>query len=407
MALATIPTAGAQPGAPAFNVNDRSTWGANAPAQPSEATNVYVPNYRWGNGGKNDPIFQEARYQNQQSGAAPWLSNAQFEAQRRNNFYYGGSPNGAQNFNAQVGGLAQQLGANYGESYDTAGYWEGQNQAMRDAGGQLGAAFGQRANAAGNLGAQAAQRAPGQFLDQQSIANSSMDRATQLNAISGLNGFIANGPGPSAAQAQLNNATDANMQNALALARSGRGMGGSAAGLRQAIGQNAVTQQQAANQSAALRAQEAQAWQQNQLNAYGQIGGLAANARQGDIAAGQYVTGAQQANRNAADQASLGYYGLQNQFGAQQLGALGAQQQANAQGLQASQFGLSAQQANAQTQMAALGMQNGVNQNQLAANQAYEQNLQNYYLNKAPPQNNGTDYTPYIQAAAAIAAAAL
>lgn len=69
---------------------------------------------------------------------------------------------------------------------------------------------------------------------------------------------IANGPaGPSAAEAQLKNAQDRTLAQSIALARSGRGAGGSAQALRSAIFTNAAQEQQGNNDLAALRAQEA------------------------------------------------------------------------------------------------------------------------------------------------------
>lgn len=63
--------------------------------------------------------------------------------------------------------------------------------------------------------------------------------------------------GPSAAEELLKKGADQNMSQAIALARSGRGAGASAAGLRQAQFQNAATEQGLSTDMAALRAQEA------------------------------------------------------------------------------------------------------------------------------------------------------
>ena len=305
----------------------------------------------------NDPN-SVAQWEIGQSGNKPWESRAASAADTRNNFYYGGSATGASDFNGGVQTAQGQLSGNYGQ-------------------------VGAQANALGTnaFGMQqaAAARAPGQFLDQQDSANNATDRSSQMGAVQGLNRYIANGPGPSAAQAQLTQATNANDQNSLALARSGRGMGQSQAGMQQAIAGNAVNNQQAANQSAQLAAQENQNWQANQLNAYNQIGGISGAARQGDTSQAIYITGSQQNAQNANDAASV-------QYGNQ---ALSANQQA-----------LGAVSGNSQNIYAGLGLQNNVNGAALSGNENYESNLLNYYThNQAQAQiKPGTNYAPYIQA---------
>lgn len=129
------------------------------------------------------------------------------------------------------------------------------------------------------------------------LANAQHDRGMQTGAYGQLMAFANQGPGPSAAQAQLQGATDANTQNALALARSGRGMGGGAAALRGAINQNALTQQASNNQLAALRAQENTAYQGQRLQALGGAGTIAGQTVQMDqgtaaagLAGAQYST---------------------------------------------------------------------------------------------------------------------
>lgn len=120
----------------------------------------------------------------------------------------------------------------------------------------------------------------------------------------------ANGDGPSAAQAQMGLATDANMQNALALAASAPGHGGNfSAAMKQAGTQRAAIQQQAALQGGQLRAQEMQA-------AQGQLGQL------GSII-GNYDLGARGQDLNTA----LSQAQLNQQAGAQNLQAQQAQQQ--------------------------------------------------------------------------------
>lgn len=85
----------------------------------------------------------------------------------------------------------------------------------------------------------------------------------------------ANGQGPSVAQAQLTQATDANVRQAMALGASQRTAGGP--GVLRAIGQNAAqVQQQAAGESAVLRLQE-------QQQAQSQLAQLLGGTRQQDI----------------------------------------------------------------------------------------------------------------------------
>lgn len=116
--------------------------------------------------------------------------------------------------------------------------------------------------------------------------------------------------GPSAAQAQLQSGLNAAQASNLALARSGRGWGGSASAMTQAAGANAAAGQQAANASASLRAQEDAAWRARQAQNLGAAGGLGL-----DIAgqqAGMTQFGADLALRGQAlaDQTGLGYTGL-------------------------------------------------------------------------------------------------
>lgn len=116
---------------------------------------------------------------------------------------------------------------------------------------------------------------------------------------------IAAGQGPNPAQAQLAQATGANVANQAALMAGQRGAGANVGLLaRQAAQQGAQTQQQAVGQAASLQAQQA-------LNAIGQAGGMA-----------QAQTGQQlQAQQLAAQTA------LQNQAALQQANAAYSEQQ--------------------------------------------------------------------------------
>lgn len=162
---------------------------------------------------------------------------------------------------------------------------------------------------------------------------------------SGLMG-IEQQEGPSAAQGQLALATGQNQANALAMARSGRGWGGGAGAMQQAAAQRVGAQQQSANQSAVLTAQEDAARRQRMAQNYG--------------AAGQLAT--QQAGTNDA---------LQNSLNQQGLSAMqaGGQLQLGAGGLGMSGYGqnLAAQQAAAQTDIGALGQAGNM---AIGANQA-------------------------------------
>lgn len=99
--------------------------------------------------------------------------------------------------------------------------------------------------------------------------------------------------GPSAAEAQLYAGQDAAARNAVAIARSGRGMGGAGA-MRQALQQSAEGYGQANQQAAILRAQES-AQRTQQLAQLGQMdrSGLA-QADQSYLAGRQAQLGAQQ-----------------------------------------------------------------------------------------------------------------
>lgn len=148
-----------------------------------------------------------------------------------------------------------------------------------------------------------------------------------------LTQYAQQGPGPSLAQAQheANNAQAMNQQ--LAIAGSGRGMGGGASAFRQAAANQAQMAGAANAQTAMLRAQEAQDWRNAQLQAYGQAGALYG---QGADTAGQY---------------------------AQSMGSLAAQ----------------AQQAAGATSLSGEQLANTIQGTALAGTQGYEQNLTDTY----------------------------
>lgn len=281
----------------------------------------------------------------QASAVNPLQSNAQRIAEEYRNHLYGGSETGAQDFNARVAG-----------TQDAANARAGQLQA------QYGGQFQGSANLFGGQAAQAAGRDPGQFIAQRSLGDMQYDRGLQQQAFGGLYGMATAPQGPSAAQAQLQLGTNQAMANQLALARSGRGLGESASGLRAAGMQNAVIQQNAGNQAAMLRAQEDQAFRQRQLAAFGAAGGLAGQMRQGDLGMGQYITDSRLRAQGLNDQTALAYGNMQ--LNAQQAGAGNALNFYNAQN---------------QQNLGAYNLQNQVNMGALQGRQAFEQNRTQIY----------------------------
>ncbi|HYQ03722.1 MAG TPA: hypothetical protein VER96_33845 [Polyangiaceae bacterium] len=293
--------------------------GANAPTPSLQFQNWKTPGTAAANVASGNWLPGEYAGQHDDPDAIhPNLSQDQAAAQRKYDFGLGTGNNAAtqamlgnaqatgDKYSAAFSGVANQAAANAAAAQsrglgvyagDLSQYGQGLTNAQQSRGLQT-SSYDLLNQFAANGTAQQGQQlsALNQF-----AANGTAQQGAQIDA---LNQF-ANGPqGPSAAQAQLTQATDANTQNALALARSGRGMGGSQAALRQAIGQNALTQQQANSQAAELRANEYTAFQNQRLNALNAAGGLT-NQRD-----------AQQLSAlNAAG-------GLSNQIGAQQLSAL-------------------------------------------------------------------------------------
>lgn len=117
----------------------------------------------------------------------------------------------------------------------------------------------------------------------------------QQNQIAEMLRMRAEGQGPSVAQSQLEQSTQANQAQAMALANSARGgVMQQAAARRQAIQQGAIAQQQSASQAAGLRAQEMAAAQ----GAYAQN---ASAMRQGDQNAMASQVSAQGTMANASN----------------------------------------------------------------------------------------------------------
>lgn len=95
------------------------------------------------------------------------------------------------------------------------------------------------------------------------------------NSYSQLQQFAQQGPGPSAAEAQLRQANASNVAAQFALANSGRNAGGNAMALRNASATAADLGSKNADSLAALRAQETANWQSQKLSALSSAAGTA------------------------------------------------------------------------------------------------------------------------------------
>jgi endosialidase-like protein len=220
-------------------------------------------------------------------------------SERKTDFYYGGTKDYAQ----KQADLAQRTGAGYADLF--TGY-----------GGDL----RKMGDTAYNRGGP--------------------DQARQTDVYNAYMGLAKAPEGLSAAQAQLNAATNANMANNLAIARSGSGMGESAGATRAALAQNMAAGVQAGNASAMLRAQEQEAYKQRQLAALGAAGGVAGGMTDAELKA-----------RGLSDSAALGY----------------------------STLGLQGYQAGAQTDLSGQQLANQIQQAALTGQMGYESNLLNQY----------------------------
>lgn len=196
----------------------------------------------------------------------------------------------------------------------------------------LGGSFAQalaasQARQAGQV--QGAQLGPAREIQGAVIDKSQQDqfRGQQMSLADALN-QQAMGNGPSLAQSQLRQATEGNIANALAMAASQRG-GNPALAQRNAAMNVAAANQQAAAQSADLRAQE-------QMAARGQLGQVLSSGRGQDIGLAQGQAelnqGANLANQSAVNQFSITGAQLQQQANlANQQAALQQQAQNDAQ----------------------------------------------------------------------------
>lgn len=204
--------------------------------------------------------------------------------------YFGGGPQGAAGATAYYQQQGRMVGTANAPTIGSQGT-DAYNQQM----GQAGAGY-QNAAAQGSL-AQGMQGIAGEQL---------------FNA--------AAGNGPSAAQNQLQAGTDAAIRSNMAMANSARGQAGLANAQKDALTQNGMQTQQAANQSAQLRAQEMQSAQSQYANYANQQQNQFAQQQLGF--AGLGMQGAQGLQGNALAQAQL--RAGQNQLN--QTGQLGYEQ---------------------------------------------------------------------------------
>ena len=164
-------------------------------------------------------------------------------------------------------------------------------------GAQLNTAYGQNQTALGNQNS---------LLSALQAQNGIQNQSNVYGQLQG----IASGNGPNPAQAQLNQATGANVANQAALMAGQRGSSQNAGLIaRQAAQQGAATQQQAAGQGASMQAQQS-------LGALGQMGGIAGAQTANQIGQTNANTSAQQAEQanllNAAGGFNTAQVGMQS-----------------------------------------------------------------------------------------------
>lgn len=220
------------------------------------------------------------------------LENVFGQASAPDQVYFGGTPQaagGITNYYQQQGRMANTAqAAQIGNTGTNA-----INAQMGQAGQAYGAAQGQN----------------------QQMMNNQYDAMSKLQQ-------AASGYGPSAAQAQLQQGTEAAMNSNMAMANSTRGQAGMASAQKNALGQNGMQGQQAANQSAQLRAQEMQQAQSQYASQSTQAQNNMAAQQQGYAALGMQGANALQGNAQAQAQLqqSQNQLGQQSQLGYEQLG---------------------------------------------------------------------------------------
>lgn len=215
---------------------------------------------------------------------------------------------------AAVGGLASGIGGSVVNSIASGG--AGSNPS--GSGFQAQQAQLQQ-GADPRLVSQSVDQSQGALNQQQQLVNALQAQngiGNQTNVYNQLQG-VANGTGPNPAQAQLAQATGANVANQAALMAGQRGAGANAGLIaRQAAQQGGALQQNAAGQAATLQAQQS-------LNALGQMGSLA------NQQAGQQIGATQ--NNTAAQQAQLAQmFGAQQAYNQANISNVGQANAANA-----------------------------------------------------------------------------
>lgn len=176
------------------------------------------------------------------------------------------------------------------------------------------------------------------------FGQSNESRGAQQQNLARIGSFLDSGPGPSMAQQQLRMAQQQNLGDALALARSGRG--NAAGNMKMALSENAATNAQTNQQAALLRAQEADLWQQRQLQGMGleqqgagqmrgqDLGAAQAQGQQAlsreqlaanvDVSRAGLEQGLAQFNAGQANQVGMSNAQLQTQAGIEQAGLANA-----------------------------------------------------------------------------------
>lgn len=271
------------------------------------------------------------------------LSGPQIAPSNANNFTFG----------TNQGSIAQP-GVKIAQGYDQQA--QQYRQQSNRYGNQAGDAFG--------YGQAAQSRQAGQ------VEQNPYDRRAQLAALQATNGTagqlnaLGTAPmGPSVAAAQLQQGQDAAARQSLAMASSGRTIGGGAAAMQGAQFANAQGQQQTNQAAAVARLQEQQQYRQMQLGALGA-------SQQGYGMAGQQAAGINAANIGMQGQ-NIGFQQQQQAVNNQTLGAYGQiGTSLNNTGTQRAQLGQGYDQMGFNTLGASLGAseqyQNSLNGNSIA-----------------------------------------
>jgi hypothetical protein len=287
-------------------------------------------------------------------------------------FAFGASPAGAGQFGGRMGDLGNQLSGNAAGALQGAMAGAGQ---MTNAEWESWQRYTGGANRAGDAIQQLGQVGTGLTRQAGSTYGQAEQALGQVGAARDAARMAMQGQGPSLAQAQLRQGTDAALAAQLAASQSGPG-GWSAAGQRSAAMAGANVQAQAAAESARLRMQE-------QLGARDQFGALAGQyaGQLADIGSRQLAAGGQMADiygQQAALQQAQAQQGLAaaGQASSSYLAGLGLQGQLaqGALGQAAGLYGLeqttALSQAELYAQMQQLQMEQYLEQLRLAQAQA-------------------------------------